>query len=132
MDPTPVGHLDPLNAALRTAEAAIRSHTDNVAVLQGDLPALQARELAQALSAARAAPRSFVSDRHGTGTAALFAFGVPLDPDSATSLALFRRPDLKAEVVRGMVAEQEHRAILAERMPRIEAIASYGLISLLN
>ena len=49
-------------------------------MLQGDLPALQARELAQALSAARAAPRSFVSDRHGTGTAALFAFGVPLDP----------------------------------------------------
>ncbi|WP_319446981.1 MULTISPECIES: 2-phospho-L-lactate guanylyltransferase [unclassified Mycobacterium] len=80
MDPTPVGHVDPLNTALRTAEAAIRSHTDNVAVLQGDLPALQARELAQALSAARAAPRSFVADRHGTGTAALFAFGIPLDP----------------------------------------------------
>jgi 2-phospho-L-lactate guanylyltransferase len=80
MDPTPVGHLDPLNTALRTAEAAVRSHGANVAVLQGDLPALQSRELAQALSAARAAPRSFVSDRHGTGTAALFAFGVSLDP----------------------------------------------------
>jgi 2-phospho-L-lactate guanylyltransferase len=80
MDPTPVGHVDPLNMALRTAEAAVRSHTNNVAVLQGDLPALQARELAQALSAARAAPRSFVADRHGTGTAALFVFGVPLDP----------------------------------------------------
>ena len=80
MDPTPVGHVDPLNTALRTAEAAIRSHASNVAVLQGDLPALQSRELAQALSAARVAPRSFVSDRHGTGTAALFAFGVPLDP----------------------------------------------------
>ncbi|MDT5080450.1 MAG: 2-phospho-L-lactate/phosphoenolpyruvate guanylyltransferase [Mycobacterium sp.] len=80
MDPTPVGHADPLNTALRTAETAVRSHTDNIAVLQGDLPALQARELAQALSAARGAPRSFVADRHGTGTAALFAFGVPLDP----------------------------------------------------
>lgn len=80
IDPTPIGHLDPLNAALRTAEATIRSRTSNVAVLQGDLPALQSREFAQALSAARAAPRSFVSDRHGTGTAALFAFNVPLDP----------------------------------------------------
>jgi 2-phospho-L-lactate/phosphoenolpyruvate guanylyltransferase len=80
MDPTPLGHVDPLNTALRTAESAIRSHTSNVAVLQGDLPAMQSRELAQALSAARAAPRSFVSDRHGTGTAALFAFNVRLDP----------------------------------------------------
>jgi len=31
-------------------------------------------------AAARRHPRSFVSDRHGTGTSALFAFGVPLDP----------------------------------------------------
>jgi 2-phospho-L-lactate/phosphoenolpyruvate guanylyltransferase len=81
MDPTPVGHVDPLNTALRAAEAAIRSQSANVAVLQGDLPALQSRELAQALGAARAHARSFVSDRHGTGTAALFAFDVPLDPD---------------------------------------------------
>ena len=80
MDPTPAGHVDPLNTALRAAEASSRSRTSNLAVLQGDLPALQSREFAQALSAARAAPRSFVSDRHGTGTAALFAFDVPLDP----------------------------------------------------
>lgn len=79
-DPTPPGHVDPLNTALRTAEANIRSRSSNVAVLQGDLPALQSREFAQALSAARVAPRSFVSDRHGTGTAALFAFDVPLGP----------------------------------------------------
>jgi 2-phospho-L-lactate guanylyltransferase len=81
MDPTPPGHVDPLNAALRAAEAAIRPYGANVAVLQGDLPAIQARELAQAVAAARAHPRSFVSDRHETGTAALFAFGVPLDPN---------------------------------------------------
>jgi 2-phospho-L-lactate guanylyltransferase len=80
LDPTPAGHPDPLNTALRTAEAAVRETTSNIAVLQGDLPALQARELAQALTAARANARSFVSDRHGSGTAALFAFGVPLDP----------------------------------------------------
>ena len=49
-------------------------------MLQGDLPALQTRELAEALSPARAHRRSFVADRHGSGTSALFAFGVPLDP----------------------------------------------------
>ncbi|PRC52684.1 2-phospho-L-lactate guanylyltransferase, partial [Mycobacterium sp. ITM-2017-0098] len=37
-------------------------------------------ELAEAIRAARAHPRSYVTDRHGTGTAALFSFGVLLDP----------------------------------------------------
>ena len=49
-------------------------------MLQGDLPALQPHELAEAIAAARGNERSFVGDRHGTGTAALFAFGVRLDP----------------------------------------------------
>lgn len=80
VDPTPAGHDDPLNAALRSAADALRNESANVAVLQGDLPALQPRELAQALSAARSGGRGFVSDRHGTGTAALIAFGTPLDP----------------------------------------------------
>jgi 2-phospho-L-lactate/phosphoenolpyruvate guanylyltransferase len=80
IDPTPDGHVDPLNAALLSAEADIRDRHTNVGVLQGDLPALQPRELARALAAARAHRRSFVGDRHRTGTAALFAFGTPLDP----------------------------------------------------
>lgn len=79
-DPTPQAHPDPLNAAVLAGEAVVREHTDAVAALQGDLPALQARELAQAVAAARAHDRSFVGDRQGTGTVALFAFGVPLDP----------------------------------------------------
>ncbi|KUI28144.1 2-phospho-L-lactate guanylyltransferase [Mycobacterium sp. IS-1496] len=79
-DPTPAGHPDPLNNALRAAEAVVRTVTPNVVALQGDLPALRARELSEAIAAARARPRSFVGDRHGTGTSALFAFGVPLDP----------------------------------------------------
>ncbi len=79
-DPTPDGHPDPLNNALSVAEAAIRAQTPNIGVLQGDLPALQPRELAGAIARARAHGRSFVSDRHGTGTSALFAFGVPLAP----------------------------------------------------
>jgi 2-phospho-L-lactate guanylyltransferase len=77
-DPTPDGHPDPLNNAILTAETVLGS--PNLIVLQGDLPALQTQELTQAISAARAHQRSFVADRHGSGTAALFAFGSPLEP----------------------------------------------------
>jgi 2-phospho-L-lactate guanylyltransferase len=52
----------------------------NVVALQGDLPALQSQELAEAITAARQHRRSFVADRLATGTAALFAFGSPLNP----------------------------------------------------
>ncbi|MGW0158093.1 2-phospho-L-lactate guanylyltransferase [Mycobacterium sp. NPDC003323] len=77
-DPTPGGHPDPLNHAIGTAE--LSSVTPNLVVLQGDLPALRTAELDAALAEAEHHPRSFVGDRHGTGTAALFAFGAPLDP----------------------------------------------------
>jgi 2-phospho-L-lactate guanylyltransferase len=80
VDPTPQGHRDPLNNAIAAAEAAVREQTPNIIALQGDLPALQPQELEEAITAARQYPRSFVGDRHGTGTSALFAFGVPLDP----------------------------------------------------
>lgn len=79
-DPTPAGHPDPLNNAIAEAESRLRRESPNLIVLQGDLPALRSDELAGAVSAARAQPRSFVGDRHGTGTAALFAFGVALNP----------------------------------------------------
>jgi 2-phospho-L-lactate guanylyltransferase len=79
-DPTPNGHPNPLNNAIVAAEAIVRETTPNIVALQGDLPALQTQELAEAIVGARGYPRSFVGDRHGTGTAALFAFGVPLDP----------------------------------------------------
>ena len=86
-DPTPEHHPDPLNNAILTAAAAVGATTSNIVVLQGDLPALQPDELEEAIDAARGHQRSFVGDRHGTGTAALFAFGVvphPLfGPDSA-------------------------------------------------
>lgn len=87
LDPTPDGHPDPLNNAIAETEAAIRADTPNIGVLQGDLPALQPRELAEAISRARRSERSFVSDRHGTGTSALFAFGVPLAPLLGTDSA---------------------------------------------
>ncbi|MHC9296490.1 2-phospho-L-lactate guanylyltransferase [Mycobacterium sp. LTG2003] len=79
-DPTPQGHHDPLNNAITAAETELRASTPNIVVLQGDLPALQPQELAEALTSARGYQRSFVGDRHGTGTSALFAFGVPLQP----------------------------------------------------
>lgn len=87
LDPTPEGHPDPLNNAISQTESAIRGETPNIGVLQGDLPALQPRELAEAISRARRSERSFVSDRHGTGTSALFAFGVPLAPLLGTDSA---------------------------------------------
>jgi 2-phospho-L-lactate guanylyltransferase len=79
-DPTPEGHRNPLNNAITAAEAAVREESANIVALQGDLPALQPQELAEAIAAARSYRRSFVGDRHGTGTSALFAFGVALDP----------------------------------------------------
>jgi 2-phospho-L-lactate guanylyltransferase len=79
-DPTPDGHRNPLNNAISAAEAVIRESAPNIVALQGDLPALQPQELAEAIAAARGYPRSFVGDRHGTGTSALFALGVPLAP----------------------------------------------------
>jgi 2-phospho-L-lactate guanylyltransferase len=80
-DPTPDGHRNPLNNAISAAETVIRESIPNIAVLQGDLPALQPQELAEAIAAARGYSRSFVGDRHGTGTSALFAFDVPLEPE---------------------------------------------------
>ncbi|HET9876129.1 MAG TPA: 2-phospho-L-lactate guanylyltransferase [Mycobacterium sp.] len=79
-DPTPADHPDPLNNALLAAEQAVAGSEANTVALHGDLPALQAHELAEAIAAARAHQRSFVADRHGTGTAALFAFGTALEP----------------------------------------------------
>lgn len=79
-DPTPDGHGDPLNNAIAAAERSVSERFANLVVLQGDLPALQARELAEAIAAARQYRRSFVADRLATGTSALCAFGTPLDP----------------------------------------------------
>ena len=79
-DPTPAGHDDPLNNAIVVAERALTGAFANVMVLQGDLPALQSRELDEAIAAARRHPRSFVADRLAQGTSALCAFGVALEP----------------------------------------------------
>ena len=78
-DPTPPRHPDPLNNAILAACSEVPVTGPNLVVLQGDLPALKSAELSAAVVAARRHSRSFVADRHCTGTAALFAFGVPVD-----------------------------------------------------
>lgn len=72
-DPTPEDDPDPLNTAITAAERVVAEGASNIVVLQGDLPALQTQELAEAISAARHHRRSFVADRLGTGTAVLCA-----------------------------------------------------------
>jgi 2-phospho-L-lactate guanylyltransferase len=79
-DPTPPDDPDPLNSAIAAAARSVADSVSNTVVLQGDLPALQAQELAEAISAARQHQRSFVADRLGTGTAVLCAFGTTLEP----------------------------------------------------
>ncbi|MBX9641990.1 MAG: 2-phospho-L-lactate guanylyltransferase [Mycobacteriaceae bacterium] len=79
-DPTPPDDPDPLNSAIAAAARSVADSVSNIVVLQGDLPALQAQELAEAISAARQHQRSFVADRLGTGTAVLCAFGATLEP----------------------------------------------------
>lgn len=90
-DPTPADHRDPLNNAITAAERAVSESFANVVALQGDLPALQSQELAEAIAAARQHRRSFVADRLATGTAALFAFGAPLDPQFGSDSAARHR-----------------------------------------
>jgi 2-phospho-L-lactate guanylyltransferase len=90
-DPTPEGHDDPLNHAIATAERSVAASFANVVALQGDLPALQTQELAEAIAAARQHRRSFVADRLATGTAALCAFGTALDPHFGSDSAARHR-----------------------------------------
>ncbi|BBX39363.1 2-phospho-L-lactate guanylyltransferase [Mycobacterium simiae] len=90
-DPTPQGHSDPLNHAIATAERSVAGSFSNVIALQGDLPALQTQELADAIAAARQYRRSFVADRLGTGTAALCAFGAALEPQFGSDSAARHR-----------------------------------------
>lgn len=98
-DPTEPNHPDPLNNAILAACGQVSELTSNIVVLQGDLPALQSGELAEALADAALHQRSFVPDRQGTGTAALFAFGVPLDPRFGTDSAARHRDSGAVELV---------------------------------
>lgn len=95
-DPTPADHPDPLNNALRAAAELVPG--PNIAVLHSDLPSLRTAELQAALTAARAHPRSFVADREGSGTNALFAFGTTVNPLFGAGSAGRHRTDGAAEL----------------------------------
>ena len=99
-DPTPSSDPDPLNSAILAAAAAVGGRAPNIAVLQGDLPALRTAELEEALAQGRSHRRSFVADRHGSGTAALFAFGSPLDPRFGADSAHRHRDSGAVELTR--------------------------------
>ena len=57
----------------------------------------------------------------------LGAADVPVQRDSAVSAALANRPDLRAELARAAAARQTGSAIRAERLPRLELAADYGV-----
>jgi len=65
-----------------------------------------------------------------TLTAALPVADVPARADSIVVLALARRPDLAAELARGDAARTAQSAINAERLPRLDVAADYGMSGL--
>lgn len=99
-----------LNAALAEAaeHAASSWPADGIAALVGDLPALRADELAEALAAAAAVQRAFVPDALGSGTTLLtVAPGTDLGPEfgpgsaarhGAHAVALAAGPGLRQDV----------------------------------
>src|SRR5947199_6959758 len=62
-----------------------------------------------------------------TPPAALGAADVPAARDSLVAAGLANRPDLRAELARGGAARQTGSAIRAERLPRVEVAADYGV-----
>ena len=58
---------------------------------------------------------------------AMGAANVPTTRDSAIAQAIAVRPDLAAEVARGNAARTAASAISAERMPRLDLAADYGV-----
>jgi len=62
-----------------------------------------------------------------TLSAQLGAADVPADRNTAVTLAVAARPDVAAEAARGSAARRSASAIAAERLPRLELEADYGL-----
>ena len=89
-EPEPPG----LNAAVRAGIDAARllGPSNGIGVLLGDLPALRAAELDEALGAAGLLPRGVVADAAGTGTTLLTARpGLAMDPAFGPGSAALHR-----------------------------------------
>jgi len=80
-------------------------------------------DLARALGLDPATPIALTD----TLTAQLGAANVPADRDAAVAQAVAARPDLAAEIARGAAARTSASAISAERLPRLDFEADYGL-----
>ena len=80
-------------------------------------------ELARALGIDPATPLALVD----TLAAALPHADVSATRDTVVAMALARRPDLQAERARGDAARSAKSAILAERLPRLDVAADYGV-----
>ncbi len=80
-------------------------------------------DLARALGLDPATPIALTD----TLTAQLGAADVPADRDAAVAQAVAARPDLAAEIARGAAARTSGSAISAERLPRLDLEADYGL-----
>jgi outer membrane protein TolC len=106
-------------ARARTQEAAARGAL-LVARNQADRAAI---DLARALGLDPTAPLT-LADTLG---ATLGSSEVPEAADSAVGLALLRRPELAAERGREARARADRGAIVAERLPRLDLSADYGL-----
>src|SRR5437879_2668344 len=79
--------------------------------------------LARALAIDPATPLELAD----TLAAGLSTADVPRDRQAAVAAALEARPDLRAEVARGAAARQTGSAIRAERLPRLDLDADYGV-----
>ena len=108
-------------AATRGALLVARNQEDRAAIelarALGLDPATRF-ELTDALAASLGAPEA---------AGALPASDAPGDPAAAVAAALARRPELDAERSRLARARSETRAIQAERLPRLDVSADYGL-----
>jgi len=80
-------------------------------------------DLARALSLDPSTPITLTDSL----SAQLGAADVPADRNAAVTQAIARRPDLMAEQARGAAARQAVSAISAERLPRLDLEADYGV-----
>ena len=83
-------------------------------------------DLARALSLDPSTPITLTDSL----SAQLGAADVPADRNAAVTQAIARRPDLMAEQARGTAARQAVSAISAERLPRLDLEADYGVSGL--
>jgi outer membrane protein TolC len=116
-----------LEAGVSTAIDVVRARTQQVTAEGQVLLARTAAEQAQ-ITLARALgmePSARFTLTDGLDAAAVLET-VPAEEDSAVSVALGRRPELRQLAATTAAAQASRRAIRAERLPRLDLVADYG------